>query len=41
MAADLQAKYGKLAAEYSKLRAQNQVLKKAVMDEQTNSVSLK
>ncbi|XP_018580672.2 protein phosphatase 1 regulatory subunit 21 [Scleropages formosus] len=41
MAADLQAKYGKLAAEYSKLRAQNQVLKKAVVDEQANSASVK
>ncbi|XP_017540757.1 protein phosphatase 1 regulatory subunit 21 [Pygocentrus nattereri] len=41
MAADLQAKYSKLAQEYSKLRAQNQVLKKAVVDEQANSNSLK
>ncbi|XP_036402582.1 protein phosphatase 1 regulatory subunit 21 [Megalops cyprinoides] len=41
MAADLQAKYSKLAQEYSKLRAQNQVLKKAVVDEQANSASLK
>ncbi|KAI4891072.1 hypothetical protein NFI96_017060 [Prochilodus magdalenae] len=41
MAADLQAKYTKLAQEYSKLRAQNQVLKKAVVDEQANSNSLK
>ncbi|XP_060720123.1 protein phosphatase 1 regulatory subunit 21 [Tachysurus vachellii] len=41
MAAELQAKYTKLAQEYSKLRAQNQVLKKAVVDEQTNSNSLK
>uniref|UniRef100_A0A3B5BJ21 Protein phosphatase 1 regulatory subunit 21 n=1 Tax=Stegastes partitus TaxID=144197 RepID=A0A3B5BJ21_9TELE len=38
---DLQTKYSKLAQEYSKLRAQNQVLKKAVVDEQANSVSLK
>ncbi|XP_026165243.1 protein phosphatase 1 regulatory subunit 21 isoform X1 [Mastacembelus armatus] len=38
---DLQAKYTKLAQEYSKLRAQNQVLKKAVVDEQANSSSLK
>ncbi|KAF7662357.1 hypothetical protein LDENG_00237720 [Lucifuga dentata] len=38
---DLQAKYSKLAQEYSKLRAQNQVLKKAVVDEQGNSASLK
>ncbi|XP_030627197.1 protein phosphatase 1 regulatory subunit 21 [Chanos chanos] len=41
MAADLQAKYTKLAQEYSKLRAQNQVLKKAVVDEQAASASLK
>ncbi|CAL8359520.1 unnamed protein product [Boreogadus saida] len=41
MAADLQAKYSKLAQEYSKLRAQNQVLKKGVVDEQANSASLK
>ncbi|KAI1894511.1 hypothetical protein AGOR_G00116550 [Albula goreensis] len=41
MAADLQAKYSKLAQEYSKLRAQNQVLKKAVVDEQASSTSLK
>lgn len=38
---DLQTKYSKLAQEYSKLRAQNQVLKKAVVDEQANSVALK
>uniref|UniRef100_A0A8C5HIG7 Protein phosphatase 1 regulatory subunit 21 n=1 Tax=Gouania willdenowi TaxID=441366 RepID=A0A8C5HIG7_GOUWI len=38
---DLQAKYSKLAQEYSKLRAQNQVLKKAVVDEQANSNSMK
>ncbi|XP_028844331.1 protein phosphatase 1 regulatory subunit 21 [Denticeps clupeoides] len=41
MAADLQAKYTKLAQEYSKLRAQNQVLKKAVVDEQAASATLK
>lgn len=41
MAADLQSKYTKLAQEYSKLRAQNQVLKKAVVDEQAVSTSLK
>ncbi|KAM9383556.1 protein phosphatase 1 regulatory subunit 21 isoform 3-T3 [Phaethornis superciliosus] len=40
-AAELQAKYQKLAQEYSKLRAQNQVLKKGVVDEQANSASLK
>uniref|UniRef100_A0A3P9H118 Protein phosphatase 1 regulatory subunit 21 n=1 Tax=Oryzias latipes TaxID=8090 RepID=A0A3P9H118_ORYLA len=38
---DLQTKYSKLAQEYSKLRAQNQVLKKAVVDEQANSATLK
>ncbi|XP_054885079.1 protein phosphatase 1 regulatory subunit 21 [Poeciliopsis prolifica] len=38
---DMQTKYSKLAQEYSKLRAQNQVLKKAVVDEQANSASLK
>ncbi|XP_055745946.1 protein phosphatase 1 regulatory subunit 21-like [Salvelinus fontinalis] len=41
MAADLQGKYTKLALEYSKLRAQNQVLKKGVVDEQASSTSLK
>ncbi|XP_043911277.1 protein phosphatase 1 regulatory subunit 21 isoform X2 [Protopterus annectens] len=41
MAADLQGKYQKLAQEYSKLRAQNQVLKKGVVDEQANSAALK
>ncbi|XP_031691048.1 protein phosphatase 1 regulatory subunit 21 [Oncorhynchus kisutch] len=41
MAADLQSKYTKLAQEYSKLRAQNQVLKKGVVDEQASSTSLK
>ncbi|NXL06892.1 PPR21 phosphatase, partial [Mesembrinibis cayennensis] len=40
-AAGLQGKYQKLAQEYSKLRAQNQVLKKGVVDEQANSASLK
>ncbi|XP_054976186.1 protein phosphatase 1 regulatory subunit 21 [Sorex araneus] len=39
--AELQGKYQKLAQEYSKLRAQNQVLKKGVMDEQANSAALK
>uniref|UniRef100_A0A8C5MFA9 Protein phosphatase 1 regulatory subunit 21 n=1 Tax=Leptobrachium leishanense TaxID=445787 RepID=A0A8C5MFA9_9ANUR len=39
--AELQGKYQKLAQEYSKLRAQNQVLKKAVVDEQANSSTLK
>nr|XP_061794287.1 protein phosphatase 1 regulatory subunit 21-like isoform X3 [Nerophis lumbriciformis] len=38
---DLQTKYSRLAQEYSKLRAQNQVLKKAVVDEQATSTSLK
>ncbi|KAM8737962.1 protein phosphatase 1 regulatory subunit 21 isoform 2-T2 [Acanthopagrus schlegelii] len=38
---DLQTKYSKLAQEYSKLRAQNQVLKKAVVDEQASTISLK
>nr|XP_029495693.1 protein phosphatase 1 regulatory subunit 21-like isoform X2 [Oncorhynchus nerka] len=41
MAVDLQSKYTKLAQEYSKLRAQNQVLKKGVVDEQASSTSLK
>ncbi|GCB73324.1 LOW QUALITY PROTEIN: protein phosphatase 1 regulatory subunit 21 [Scyliorhinus torazame] len=41
MAADLHSKYQKLAQEYSKLRAQNQVLKKAVVDEQGQGTSLK
>ncbi|KAM3855409.1 protein phosphatase 1 regulatory subunit 21 isoform 6-T7 [Vipera latastei] len=40
-ATELQGKYQKLAQEYSKLRAQNQVLKKGVMDEQANSTALK
>ncbi|XP_058020968.1 protein phosphatase 1 regulatory subunit 21 isoform X1 [Ahaetulla prasina] len=40
-ATELQGKYQKLAQEYSKLRAQNQVLKKGVMDEQANSAALK
>lgn len=35
---DIQAKYQKLASEYSKLRAQNQVLKKAVIEEQAKSL---
>ncbi|XP_074846113.1 protein phosphatase 1 regulatory subunit 21 isoform X2 [Carettochelys insculpta] len=39
--AELQGKYQKLAQEYSKLRAQNQVLKKGVVDEQANSAILK
>nr|XP_014432114.1 protein phosphatase 1 regulatory subunit 21 isoform X2 [Pelodiscus sinensis] len=39
--AELQGKYQKLAQEYSKLRAQNQVLKKGVVDEQAHSASLK
>ncbi|KAF4516847.1 hypothetical protein B566_EDAN006242 [Ephemera danica] len=38
---DLQAKYQKLAAEYSKIRAQASVLKKAVVDEQTKTADLK
>ncbi|VFV35006.1 klraq motif-containing protein [Lynx pardinus] len=38
---ELQGKYQKLAQEYSKLRAQNQVLKKGVVDEQANSAALK
>ncbi|XP_077522611.1 protein phosphatase 1 regulatory subunit 21 [Amblyomma americanum] len=37
----LPAKYQKLAYEYSKLRAQAQVLKKAVADEQAKSAELK
>ncbi|XP_045621912.1 protein phosphatase 1 regulatory subunit 21 [Procambarus clarkii] len=37
---DMQAKYQKLASEYSKLRAQNQVLKKAVVDEQGKTAHL-
>ncbi|XP_035421138.1 protein phosphatase 1 regulatory subunit 21 isoform X4 [Cygnus atratus] len=40
-AAELPGKYQKLAQEYSKLRAQNQVLKKGVVDEQANSAALK
>ncbi|XP_042321312.1 protein phosphatase 1 regulatory subunit 21 isoform X2 [Sceloporus undulatus] len=40
-AAELQGKYQKLAQEYSKLRAQNHVLKKGVVDEQANSAALK
>ncbi|XP_046687946.1 protein phosphatase 1 regulatory subunit 21 isoform X2 [Homalodisca vitripennis] len=38
---DLQTKYHKLAGEYSKLRAQSVVLKKAVVDEQTLNSELK
>ncbi|CAG7786527.1 unnamed protein product [Allacma fusca] len=38
---ELAAKYQRLAAEYSKMRAQNTVLKKAVVDEQGKSVQLK
>ncbi|XP_078720797.1 protein phosphatase 1 regulatory subunit 21 isoform X3 [Lampetra fluviatilis] len=41
MASETQAKYQKLAQEYAKLRAQNQVLKKAVVDEQEASGVLK
>lgn len=37
----MQGKYQKLAQEYSKLRAQNQVLKKGVVDEQASSAALK
>ncbi|XP_063871996.1 protein phosphatase 1 regulatory subunit 21-like [Scylla paramamosain] len=37
---DLHAKYQKLATEYSKLRAQNQVLKKAVVEEQEKNTQL-
>ncbi|EDV92542.1 protein phosphatase 1 regulatory subunit 21 [Drosophila grimshawi] len=36
-----EAKYQKLASEYSKLRAQAQVLKKAVIDEQAKEASLR
>ncbi|KAG8232636.1 hypothetical protein J437_LFUL012596, partial [Ladona fulva] len=38
---DLQTKYQKLAAEYSKIRAQVGVLKKAVIEEQTRNSELK
>ncbi|RXG70267.1 Protein phosphatase 1 regulatory subunit 21 [Armadillidium vulgare] len=38
---DLQFKYQKLAFEYSKLRAQNQVLKRGVKDEQEKALQLK
>ncbi|XP_072168394.1 protein phosphatase 1 regulatory subunit 21-like [Diadema setosum] len=38
---DLQAKYQKLAQEFAKLRAQNQVLKKAVIDEQAKQTDSK
>ncbi|XP_076044180.1 protein phosphatase 1 regulatory subunit 21 [Oratosquilla oratoria] len=37
---DIQAKYQKLASEYTKLRAQNQVLKKAVVEEQGKTSQL-
>ncbi|XP_033630573.1 protein phosphatase 1 regulatory subunit 21-like [Asterias rubens] len=39
--ADIQTKYQKLAQEFAKLRAQNQVLKKAVVDEQGKQNVLK
>ncbi|KAK6182799.1 hypothetical protein SNE40_010399 [Patella caerulea] len=39
--ADLAGKYQKLAAEYSKLKAQIPVLKKAFLDEQTENTNLK
>ncbi|XP_072031311.1 protein phosphatase 1 regulatory subunit 21-like [Amphiura filiformis] len=39
--ADIQTKYQKLAQEYAKLRAQNQVLKKAVVDEQGKQTEIK
>lgn len=38
---DLQTKYHKVASEYSKVRAQVAVLKKAVLDEQTKSSELR
>ncbi|XP_071453580.1 protein phosphatase 1 regulatory subunit 21 [Hetaerina americana] len=38
---DLQTKYQKLAAEYSKIRAQAAVLKKAVIEEQSKNAELK
>lgn len=41
MEAENSAKYQKLAAEYSKIRAQASVLKKAVLEEQTKSSSLR
>ncbi|XP_043257927.1 ERC protein 2 [Colletes gigas] len=37
----LQTKYQKIATEYSKIRAQANVLKKAVIDEQTRNVDLR
>lgn len=37
---DIQMKYQKVAAEYSKIRAQANVLKKAVLDEQTRNAEL-
>ncbi|KAK3912411.1 Protein phosphatase 1 regulatory subunit 21 [Frankliniella fusca] len=39
--ADLQTKYQKVASEYSKVRAQVAVLKKAVLDEQTKNSELR
>ncbi|XP_049863746.1 protein phosphatase 1 regulatory subunit 21 [Schistocerca gregaria] len=41
VAGDLQTKYTKVAAEYSKLRAQAAVLKKAVLEEQTRNAELR
>ncbi|PSN56891.1 Protein phosphatase 1 regulatory subunit 21 [Blattella germanica] len=38
---DLQTKYQKIAAEYSKMRAQATVLKKAVLEEQTRNSELR
>lgn len=38
---DLEQKYNKLALEYSKVRSQATVLKKAVLDEQSKNVELK
>ncbi|XP_065225205.1 protein phosphatase 1 regulatory subunit 21-like [Planococcus citri] len=37
---DTNAKFSRLAAEYSKIRAQNAVLKKAVLEEQSKNVEL-
>ncbi|XP_064091638.1 protein phosphatase 1 regulatory subunit 21-like [Macrobrachium nipponense] len=37
---DIQAKYQKLATEYTKLRAQNQVLKKHIIEEQGKATEL-
>ena len=39
--ADLSSKYTKLATEYSKVRAQLSVLKKAVVDEQVKKLSIR